>query len=149
MQSRRSTIRLIQLAMAASLVIPCLAFAVASWFSYGQLAALADERIIRSLDVQQEQALKAFQLVDITLKNATALVANLSEADIRRDAERLHAQFKELVAAAPIVQSVWVYGKDGHALATSSVHPPPAQSFADRDFIIAHAGADAGTYYGQ
>jgi two-component system NtrC family sensor kinase len=149
MQSRVLTIRLIRLAMAASLLVPILLFAAASWTSYQNFNALADERILRSLDVQQEQALKAFQLVDLTLDNANDLIADMSDADIRRDAERLHNQFKKYASTVPMVQSVWIYDKDGKAIVSSRAHPPPAQSFADRDFYLAHVANEVGTYYGQ
>jgi two-component system NtrC family sensor kinase len=149
MQARALTIRLVWLAVAASLLVPSLLFAVASWTSYVNLVALADERLIRSLDVQQEQALKAFELINLTLDNANDLVSGMSNSDIRRDEERLHLQFKKFVNAVPIVQSIWIYDTEGRALVTSSAHPPPEQSYSDRDFFAAHVKADIGNYYGQ
>lgn len=149
MQSRALTIRLVRLAMAASLLVPCLLFAFASWSSYRHLKALADERLIRSLDVQQEQAVKAFQLVDLALNDANQLVAGMSASEIRSNEERLHLAFKKFVDAVPVVQSIWIYDKDGRALVSSSSHPPPDQNYSDRDFFSAHVGADIGTYYGR
>src|SRR3954470_12252740 len=149
MQARALTIRLVRLAMAASLLVPCLLFAFAAWTSLRNLEALADERIVRSLDVQQEQARKAFEIVDLTLANANELISGMSDQDIRNNEERLHLQFKKLADAVAIVQSIWIYGKDGRALVSSSAHPPPLQSYSDRDFYRAHVNADIGTYYGQ
>jgi signal transduction histidine kinase/CheY-like chemotaxis protein len=149
MQARALTIRLIRLAMAAALLLPALLFLFASWHSYRQFWALADERIMRSLDVQQEQALKAFQLVDLALNNAAELVSGMAQEDIRSSQGDLHLELKKLVGAVPMVQSIWIYGADGKALVTSWAHPPPPQSFADRDFFAAHVSRDAGTYYGQ
>lgn len=149
MQQRARTIRLVRVAMAASLVLPCLIFAVASWRSYQSAHVLADERLIRSLDVQREQALKAFQLVDLALNTASDLTARLSDSDIRADAAHLHLQLKKIIDNVPVVQSLWIYGPDGRGLVTSWVHPPPDQSFADRDFFAAHTDRDPGTYYGQ
>jgi signal transduction histidine kinase len=149
MQSRLLTIRLIWLAMAASIVLPCLLFAFASWTSYRNIHALADERLVRSLDVQQEEATKAFELIDLAMMHALDLVAGMSEADIRQNEERLHSQFKRYSDTITIVQSIWIYGTDGRPIISSRVRPPPTQSFADRDFFKAHVAADAGTYYGQ
>ena len=106
MQARVLTIRLVRLAMVASLLIPSLLFAFASWTSYHNVAALADERIIRSLDVQQEHARKAFEIVDLALDSANELVSGMSDADIRSNEERLHLQFKKLADAVAIVQSI-------------------------------------------
>jgi len=75
MQARTLTIRLVRTAMAASLLVPCALFAFASWNSYGTLTALTDERLARSLDVQQEEAQKTFQLVDLALNATSDLVA--------------------------------------------------------------------------
>jgi signal transduction histidine kinase/CheY-like chemotaxis protein len=149
MQSRLLTIRLIRLAMAASLVLPCLLFAFASLASYHNIHALADERLLRSLDVQQEEATKTFELIDLTAINALDLVAGMSETDIRQNEERLHLQFKKYSDAVAVIQSIWIYGTDGRTLVTSRVRPPPPQSFADRDFYQVHVHADVGTYYGQ
>jgi two-component system NtrC family sensor kinase len=150
MQARRTTIRLVQVAMVASLLIPCMVFAYASWISYAQIKALADERIERSLDVQQEQATKAFQLVDLVLNDVQDEIAELSYSGISRNEERLHYFFKKLVTSVPEVQSVWIYDKDGRALVTSTVHPPPdTQRYSERDFFQAHVKDDVGTYFGE
>jgi two-component system NtrC family sensor kinase len=148
MQARALTIRLVRLAVAASLLAPCLIFAYASWTSYRNIKALADERLSRSLDVQQEQALKAFQIIDLMLDDAADLVSELSEDDIRKDEDRLHLQFNKFTRT-PIVQSIWIYDKNGRAAVSSRAHPPPTASFADRDFFLAHVKEDIGIYYGR
>jgi signal transduction histidine kinase len=149
MQARAKTIRLVRLAMAASVVVPLLFFVVGGWVSHRWLVEFADERLLRSLDVQHEQALNAFQLIDVTLNNADELVVGMSDVDVQKFAPDLHTQFRKLVAAAPVVQSIWIFDKDGRPLATSGMHPPPDQSFFDRDFIQAHLKPDSGTYVGQ
>jgi two-component system, NtrC family, sensor kinase len=149
MQARALTIRLMRLAMAASLLVPCLLFAFASWSNYRSLKALTDERLTRSLDVQQEEARKTFQLVDLALNNAGELVAGMSDADIRAHEQQLHPSLKKLVGEIPVIQSIWIYGKDGRPLVSSWLSPPPNQDFSDRDFFQAHLQAADGTYYGQ
>src|SRR5438874_819912 len=144
MQQRARMIGLIRLAMGASILLPCLIFSVASWETYKKTNALADERLIRSLDVQQEQAQKALQLVELALNNANDLTAELSETDIRDAQEHIHLQFKNIVSNVPMVQSIWIYGADGRALVTSWVRPPPSQSVADYDFFAAHADGENG-----
>ena len=99
--------------MAASLLFPCLLFAYASLLDYRRTAELAEERITRSLDVEQEQALNAFELVNLTLDDATNLVAGMSASDIAAKEEQLHELFKKLADAVTAVQSIWIYGKDG------------------------------------
>jgi two-component system, NtrC family, sensor kinase len=149
MQNRLLTVRLIRLAMVASLVLPCLLFAFGAWTTYRNIDLLANERLVRSLDVEQEEASKTFELVGLTMSDASDLVAGMSGADIHDNRERLHLQLKKYTDAIAVVQSVWIYDADGRTLVSSRVHPPPPQSFADRDFFQVHVGADVGVYYGQ
>ena len=64
MQQRALTIRLIRLAMAAAVVLPLSLFAYGAWTTYRSLRVLADERLLRSLDVLQEEAAKTFELTN-------------------------------------------------------------------------------------
>jgi two-component system, NtrC family, sensor kinase len=149
MQARTLTIRLVRLAMAASLLAPTLLFAFAAWNSYRNIVALTDERLARWLDVEQEEAQRTFQLVDLALNSVKDLVADMSTDDIRRDQKRLHLLLQKLDAQIPLIQSIWIYDKDGRPLVSSWMEPAPDESFIDRDFIRAHLGSDNGTFYGQ
>src|ERR1700722_7343970 len=110
MQNRLLTIRLIRLAMVASLVLPCLLFAFATWTSYLNIHQLADERLVRSLDVEQEEANKTFELIDLTMSNASDLVAGLSVEQIHAAEERLHQSLRNYPVAVTLVQSIWIFG---------------------------------------
>ena len=149
MHARTLTLRLVRLAMAASLLVPCALFAFAAWNSYRNLSALTDERLARSLDVQEEEAQKTFELVDLALSTVGDQIAGMSDADIRRDASRLHVVLQKLAGQIPAIQSIWIFGKDGRPLVSSWLDPAPDRDFSDRDFFQAPLNDDAGTYYGQ
>jgi two-component system, NtrC family, sensor kinase len=149
MQARTLTIRLVRLAMAASLLAPALLFAFAAWNSYRNLEALTDERLARSLDVEQEEAQRTFQLVDLALNSVKDLIVGMSAGDIRNDEKRLHLLLQKLDAQIPLIQSIWIYDKDGRTLVSSRAEPAPEDSIAGRDFFRAHLNGDGGTYYGQ
>jgi two-component system, NtrC family, sensor kinase len=149
MHARTLTIRLVRLAMAASLLVPAALFAFAAWNSYRNLSALTDERLARSLDVQEEEAQKTFELVDLTLSTVGDQIGGMSDADIGRDASRLHAVLQKLASQIPVIQSIWIYGKDGRPLVSSWLDPAPDRNVSDRDFFQAQHDGDAGTYYGQ
>ena len=153
MQARALTTGLIRLAMAAALLVPSLLFAFATWNNYLGLKALTDERLTRSLDVEQEEAQKTFELVDLALNNIGELVAGMSDSDIHEDSDRLYPALKKLVSQIPVIQSIWIYGDEGRALVSSWVNPAPDQDFSDRDFFQTHVQGnvkdDTRTYYGQ
>ena len=94
-------------------------FAFASWNSFRNLKALTDERLTRSLDVQQEEAQKTFELVNLALNAANDLVEGMSDSEIRKNDGRLNLVLKKLVGEIPIIQSIWIYGRDGRALISS------------------------------
>jgi len=52
--ARQSAIRLLQLMMVASVVLPVVLFAFAAWLNYRHEYAVADDRIERSLDILHE-----------------------------------------------------------------------------------------------
>ncbi len=119
MQARTRTIWLVRLAMAASLLAPIVLFAFAAWNSLRTTEALTDERLARTLDVENEEAQRTFQLVGVALNGVKDLIAGMSADDIRRDEPRLHALLKKLDAQVPLIQSIWIFDKDGTALVSS------------------------------
>ena len=96
--ARESAIRLLQLMMIASLVLPAALYAYACWVGYRDIHAVADERIQRSLDVMQEQSLKVFETVDRTFAEINEIVRGMSDEDIRADEPRLHERLAGIVA---------------------------------------------------
>ena len=83
--ARESATRLLQSMMVAAVVLPAAMFAYACWIGYRDIHAVADERIVRSLDVMQEQALKVLQTVDRTFAEVNEIARGMSDDDIRVD----------------------------------------------------------------
>src|ERR1700733_12169359 len=136
-RARATTVRLLQVLAAAALLLPVLLFAFASALSYRATYALADERIERSLDVLQEQALKVFQSMNLALDSIDELVAGLSEADIRSNEERLHTRLRQIQSTLPEVQSIWIFGPTGHPQVITRDYPAPyAEDFGALDYFV-------------
>src|SRR6478672_10315926 len=78
--ARHSAIRLLQLMMVASVVLPAVLFVFASWLSYRHEQSVADDRIERSLDIVHEHALKVFQtgeraIAEVDSRRSSLLIA--------------------------------------------------------------------------
>ena len=145
--ARDSAIRLLQLTMIAAVVLPAAVFAYAAWVSYRDIHAVADERIVRSLDVMQEQALKVFQTVDRTFAEVNEIVRGETDTDIRVEEPRLHERLAAIVATMPQLHAILLVGHDGRPLATSLIGPVPLNAnFGDRDYFRAELERDAGTF---
>jgi len=145
--ARETAIRLLLLLMIASVVLPAAFFVYAAWVSYRDIHAVADERILRSLDVMQEQALKVFQTVDRTFAEVNEIVRGMSDEDIRVDEPRLRERLAAIVATMPQLHAILLVGRDGRPLVASSLGALPSGiNFSDRDYFRAQADDDPGTY---
>ena len=145
--ARNAAIRLLKLMMVASLVLPAVLFAFASWVSYRNFERVSDERIDRSLDILHEHALKVLQTIERTFAEIDEIVRGMSDDDIRHNEEPLHARLKRIDDALPQVQGIAIMDRNGHPLVASNTMPVPKErDFSDRDYFKAQAAANAGTY---
>jgi two-component system NtrC family sensor kinase len=147
---RESALRLLQLLMVASLVFPAALLVYAAYNDYRDVYAVADERIERSLDVLQEQALKVFETVDRIFPEVGEVVRGMSDGQIRAADATLTPRLQRIVGVMPQVQAITLIGRDGRPLASSV----PAvlrdnADFSERNYFQAQIKRDAGTFVGD
>ena len=134
--ARESATRLLQSMMVAAVVLPAAMFAYACWIGYREIHAVADERIVRSLDVMQEQALKVLQTVDRTFAEVNEIARGMSDDDIRIDQPSLHERLAGIVATMPQLQGIMILDRDGRPLVSSALVSVAAdKGFRDRDYF--------------
>src|SRR5271170_2360007 len=145
--ARQSAVRLLKLMMVASLVLPATLYAYAAWVSYRDIQAVADERIERSIDVQQEQALKVFETVERTFAEVNEVVRGMSDDQMRDQQAALHTRLDRISGVMPQLQAIVLIGRDGRPLASSALAAVQTDAnFADGDYFQAQANRDAGTF---
>jgi two-component system, NtrC family, sensor kinase len=145
--ARQSAIRLLQLMMVASVVLPVVLFAFAAWLNYRHEYAVADDRIERSLDILHEHTLKVFQAVERAIAEVNEIVRGMSDDDIRRDQLHLHERLKHIVDALPQVRAIFLIDRDGRPLVSSQLRRIPSDfNSRERSFFNVHVGGDVGTY---
>ena len=133
--------------MIASVVLPAALFAYASWFTYREVHAVADERLTRSLDVMQEHSLKVFETIDRTFAEVNEIVRGMSDDEIHAAQSRLEPRLARIVAVMPQLYSILLVGRDGRPLLASNLAAVPGGvRFDDRDDFKAQLDHDAGTY---
>ena len=148
--ARQSAIRLLQLMMVASVVLPLVLFAFAAWLNYRHEYAVADDRIERSLDILHEHTLKVFQTVERAMAEVNEIVRGMSDDDIRRDQSRLHERMKRIVDALPEVRAIFLIYRDGRPVVSSRLAQIPADfDSRERSFFAAQTAGDAGTYVSE
>jgi len=145
--ARHAAIRLLKLMMVASLVLPAVLFAFASWISYRNVAVETDDRIDRSLDILHEHALKVLQTIQVTFGEIDAITSAMSDDDIRRNEVPLHARLLKIVNTLPQLQGIVIIDRTGHPLVSAGVVPVPRNlNLSDRDYFQAQLHHNAGTY---
>jgi signal transduction histidine kinase/CheY-like chemotaxis protein len=148
-KARAATVRLLRVLAVAALLLPLLLFSFGSWLSYRATDALANERIERSLDVMQEQALKVFQSMNLALDTLDDLLAGRSDAEIETDEHQLHERIIEIGSALPEVQSIWIFGPTGHPQVMTRADPAlTSLDYSDQDYFIVPRDGPPGVYIG-
>ncbi len=147
--TRRSALRLLTLMLVGCVVLPLTLFGWLAWTTWTSEQRSADERLGRALDVLHEHTLKVFQTAELLLLGVNALTRDMSDAQIAADAPRLHLLLRQMTASLGERESIWIADRNGRPLVTSRAQaPPPTMSLADRDFFVAQAASNAGTYVG-
>jgi two-component system, NtrC family, sensor kinase len=150
LSARQSAIRVLQLMMVASVVLPAVLFVFASWLSYRHEHAVADDRIERSLDILHEHALKVFQTVERAIAEVDEVTRGMADDEIRADQPRLHARLKRIVDALPQLRAIFLSDRNGRPLASSQLALVPTDfELRDRSFFSAHVTSDAGTFVSE
>ena len=148
--ARQSAVRLLQLMMIASLVLPAVLFVFASWLNYRYTFEVADDRIERSLDILHEHALKVFQTVEIAMSEVDEVTRGMTDDEVRAAQPRLHQRLQQIVDALPQLQAILVIGRDGRPIASSTLAALPDDlNLSDRDYYKAHPDHDVGTLVGE
>ena len=119
--ARQSAIRVLQLMMVASVVLPAVLFVFASWLSYRHEHAVGDDRIERSLDILHEHALKVFQTVERAIAEVDEVTRGMPDDEIRADQPRLHERLKRIVDAMPQLRAIFLSDRDGRPLVSSQL----------------------------
>ncbi|WP_170149459.1 hybrid sensor histidine kinase/response regulator [Rhodoplanes roseus] len=133
--------------MVGAVVVPATLFLYVAWVSWGAIQEITDDRLVRSLDVLHEHALKVLTTGKLILNELVDSVAGSTSEQVGAREPELHRRMKRMADLLPQVQSIWVIGRDGLPLANSYFVPAPrSASLADRDFFAAQVPADIGTY---
>lgn len=141
---------MLKVMMAAALLLPIALFCYASIIAYGNIHKAADERIVRSLEVLQEQTRNIIQSAAFAVGVADQLTEGMSNSEIKNNEALLHNKLKTLDGANEIIESLWIIDENGKPLVTTVAVPVrPDLDFSDRDYVYVHAKKNIGNYVGD
>src|SRR5262249_39327068 len=119
--ARRSAVRLLQLMLVASVVLPLMPFSFAGWQNYRHEQAVADDRIERSLDILHEHTLKVFQTVERSIAAVNEIVRGMPDEEIREQQPRLHERIKRIVDDLPQLRAIFLIDRDARRSSPASL----------------------------
>jgi signal transduction histidine kinase len=132
------------------LIMPLVLFVGVSWLAYGETQQQVEERMARTLDLLYVNVRTTFETEYLVAANAIELIDDYSNADIRKNEQKVHDGLKRLVDPLPQVENVWVLDEGGKALATGKVFPAPSGvDYADRAYFIAHRDGKVQRYVSE
>jgi signal transduction histidine kinase len=124
---------------AATLIVPAMLFAGASWLAYGDTRDQVTERMARTLDLLYVNVRTAFETDYLVATNISEIVDDYTDEGIRANEFKVHQRLRRLVDTLPQVQNAFVIDEQGRALVSAQTYPLPAGAFAgDRDYFLAH-----------
>ena len=148
--ARHGTLQILRVMMVGTLVVPALLFAYAAWAMWEATLNSADDRIVRSLDVLNEQTLRVLKTGELVLDDVIHQVNGMSDEQVRAMEPQLHARLKHITDILPLLQSILILDRNGMALAGSRISGTPSSvSLADRDYFQKQIANDAGIYIGS
>ena len=140
----------LRLIVVLSLLVPAVLFGWMTWETRRAVDAQGDERIERALDVLQEHALKALQTVERAIAEIDEVLRGLDDREIRDREAELHLRFKRTQQALPQIESIWVFDRDGHPMASSTILPVPRElDNSDRSYFRAQKDGSGRAYVSE
>ena len=135
-------LRPLRLLAVVSIALPLLLIGLIGAYRLKAASVEAEQRVSRSLRVAHEHASRVLAGSEALQDRIYDLVQGRSLADLRANEASLHALLKSAIKDQPQIQSIWVIGADGVAVASSERSPVPPIDVRDRtDFHIGTATA--------
>jgi two-component system, NtrC family, sensor kinase len=139
----------LRLMMIACATLPASLFAYASWTNYESAFAVADANIARSLDIAVGHAQAVFQSTIVTINSVEQITRARSSESMRMEESELNQRLKEMRAAIPDIESIWLFDSDGRPIASSLLIPvPPDLDVSTSEFFTRQRDARAPIFIG-
>lgn len=137
--SLRSRLRLLDLLLLASILLPALLFGIVAVHDRSQALAAARRNLLATLDALQGQAERVLQFQALALGAVDERLRGLTEAEVLAGAASYQAYLAALRAHAGAEIGIVVFGADGRPLVEAE-HAAPRREIdvSDRDYFRRH-----------
>lgn len=141
--------RPLRLLVAGTVIVPVVLFAIASWISYRDHFADAEDRLLRTSAQMQEHAAKVFETFEVTERYMEEMFGDLSNEQIRAQEAEYSGRIRNFIRDLPQLRDLWVIDGNGHPLVGGTVYPMPPLDLSDRDYFRLQKTGNIGTYVSE
>ncbi|MEO8715124.1 MAG: ATP-binding protein [Acetobacteraceae bacterium] len=134
-RSRIDLIRMLQVLLVASILLPVLVFLGGSYLEYRATAHAARDTLIGDLAISAEQVGNILDTSVLIAEHVADLVRGASDAAVRADEAGLHSRLLAMEAEFPQIANIAIIGPEGDVLATAHAFPLEPMNIADRSYF--------------
>ena len=133
-----------------SIAVPAFIFTLFATTQFIDARQDAELRLNRSLRVAHEHASRIINSAEDLSDRLHDLVDGKSIEDLRADESRLHSILAQKMRDQPQLQSIWIIGSDGSAIATSRFQRVNQElNFRDRDYVQYYLQGNTGRFMSE
>ncbi len=142
-----ATRRVLQIVLAASILIPLLCLLGYGYYDYQRRIADADDVIDRLARVAQEHALKVFDLDNEMVARIVDLLGDADDTYIAAHEQQVHERLSAIGGDFPQIASTSILSSTGTLLASNRYYPVPKVPVESRDDFLAARAARPEPYF--
>lgn len=140
----------LRLILVACATLPAALFAYVSWVNYKSAFDTADNDIARALDIATGHAQTVFQSIAVTTSSVEQITRGLSSESMHLEESELNQRLRQMRAAIPDIESIWLFDATGHPIASSLLIPVPSDlDVSDSEFFTAQRNTHTGLFIGS
>lgn len=122
-EASSAAIRLLQLLLVGTIVVPLLLGAVGGYFSYRADFARAQDALREAVAIAEENTLKVLDTHELVAARVDDLLSGLTDGEIRARERSLHERLAQQIKDFPQVAAAWAIDEDGRELVSARVYP--------------------------
>lgn len=130
--------RVVRLTILVAIAAPLAFLAILAWSSYDSEMRKAREQAEAAAQLASEHISRLVQANAIVTRQVLARLEQIPPDEVPAQQPLLHRELANLAEGLPHINSIWILGADGYALASSLVSQVPSFNYADREYFLFH-----------
>jgi hypothetical protein len=141
------SLRNLKAAMVLAILVPASVFLIAAWQDYALRVQRNEQHVRNVTRLLEEHALKAFEAVELVVRQADERIKGLDQETIRTS-RPLWDELVALQRTTERVGSIFAISAEGENFFTTRSFPPAPIDFSDRDYFRDQVAAESRVFCG-